>query len=66
VEVDQNASGMVFLALFLRNKALAKKCNLINDTPEKPDDIYTYVSEHVKDFLVGSTYTLKKKSYYLR
>jgi hypothetical protein len=50
VEIDQNASGMVFLALVLQNKALASQCNLL---ASEAQDVYTFVNSGVKDFIIG-------------
>jgi hypothetical protein len=54
VEIDQNASGIVFLALLLKNKALASRCNLLSKDKQ---DVYTFVNQCVKSFILGKTYT---------
>jgi hypothetical protein len=54
VEIDQNASGIVLLALLLKNKALAERCNILSTNKQ---DIYTYVTKCVKSFIIEKTYT---------
>jgi len=47
VEIDQTASGIVFLSLLLRDKKMAKAANLINKEKNCP---YTFVMKHFKQF----------------
>jgi|JFJP01.1.fsa_nt_gi hypothetical protein len=55
LEIDQNASGVVFLALFLKNKNLAEQCNLLNNGLEKKN-VYDYVNNHIKEFLINKSF----------
>lgn len=57
VEIDQKASGCVFLALALRNKKLAEQTNIISKTKTCP---YTYCMDKFKEFY-HSTFEVKDK-----
>jgi|APIni6443716594_1056825.scaffolds.fasta_scaffold00836_3 hypothetical protein len=61
VEINQDVSSVVYLALFLRNRRLASACNLISNYPKEPFDVYMYVSRCIENFLVGLTYSKNSK-----
>lgn len=39
IEIDQTASGVVFLAYLLKSKEMAKACGLLNKSPSSPYDV---------------------------
>ena len=56
LELDQNASGIVFVALLFKNKALASQCNLLVKSRQ---DVYTFVKDRVKSYLLSEQYSKK-------
>jgi hypothetical protein len=61
VEIDQNASGIVFMALLFRNKSLAEQCNLLTSDTQ---DVYTFTNQAVRNFILGKeiSYVSKESS----